>query len=328
MTRLKYLQISEEVGVARARILPAGKNRVITDEKEDISAEALLDYWTNRHQPPFKPNLKELLKPRLAHYQLSPTHLNDFTDLINQGPSDFFIYHLLRFPRAPSLEATYGTAVHNTLRWLGFQISQGRPLPSRQKVLKFFERQLAMMRLGQENFILLLDRGKLALDAWYLQQHKSLGPNDKFEMNFGSHGIFVGNAHLGGKVDRLAIDEKSRTVNVIDYKSGKAYRRWQQNVLKLHRYRQQLLTYKLLVERSARFKGYRVDKLLLEFVEPDEDGRIVQLELTADDKEMERHAKLLQAVWGKIMNLEFPDISKYPPTVRGIAAFENDLLAK
>ena len=328
LTRLKYLQISEEAdGATKAHILPAGRNTVITDEKEEITAEALLDYWTNRHQPPFQPSLKELLKPRLARYQLSPTHLNDFTDLVNHGPSDFFIYHLLRFPRAPSLEANYGTAVHHALRWIGFQVPQHKPLPSRHKVTKIFEQQLAMMRLPEENFALLLDRGRQALDAWYLQQHKSLGRSDKFEMNFGSHPILIGDVRLGGKVDRLAINEKHRTVSIIDYKTGKAYHHWQQNILKLHRYRQQLLTYRLMVERSSRFKNYQLDKVMLEFVEPDEEGRIVQLELLADDKEIERHAKLLQGVWSMVMNLDFPAVSKYPPTIKGIAALENDLLS-
>ena len=328
MTRLKYLQISEEDGVAKAHILPAGKNKLVADEKEAISAEALLDYWTDRHQPPFKPSLKELLKPRLTRYQLSPTHLNDFTDLVSHGPSDFFIYHLLRFPRAPSLEASYGTAIHHTLRWLGNRITQHKPLPSRDKMLKIFEQQLAVMRLPEENLNLLRDRGRLALDGWYMEKHMAFGPNDRFEMNFGSHGIFVGDAHIGGKIDRLAINEKLRTIDIVDYKTGKSYSRWQQNILKLHRYRQQLLTYKLLVERSSRFKNYRVDKATLEFVEPDEDGKIVQLELVTDEKEMEGHAKLLQGVWQRVMDLDFPEVSKYPPTISGIKAFEEDLLAK
>ncbi len=327
MTRLKYLQISEEEGgVAKAHTLPSGKNRVIADEREEISADALLDYWTDRHQPPFKPTLKELLKPRLARYQLSPTHLNHFTDLVSYGPSSFFIYSILRFPRAPSLEANYGTAIHGTLRWLGAQISRRQQMPTRQKVLKVFEQQLAAMRLPEENFSLLHDRGRLALDAWYLEKHRSIGPNDRFEMNFASHGVFVGDAHIGGKIDRLAINEKLRTVSIIDYKTGKAYSRWQQNILKLHRYRQQLLTYRLLVEKSSRFKNYRLDKVMLEFIEPDEDGRIVQLELVADEKEMERHAKLLQGVWSRVMSLDFPDVSKYSPTIKGIVAFEEDLM--
>jgi DNA helicase-2/ATP-dependent DNA helicase PcrA len=329
MTRLKYLQIGEEEdGVPKVYILPPPKSTLITDTKEDISADALLDYWTDRHQPPFKPGLKELLEPRLKRYQLNPTHLNHFVDLVNHGPADFFIYCILRFPRAPSIEASYGTAVHNSLRWLGFQITQHKPLPARDRFLKVFEQQLGMMRLPEDDYNLLRDRGRLALDTWYIQQHKNFGPNDRFEVNFARFGVFAGGAHLSGKIDWMSVDEKTRTISIIDFKTGRGYSRWQQNVLKLHRYRQQLLTYQLLVANSGRFKTYRLDKVALEFVEPDEDGRIVRLELPDDKKELERHAKLLQAVWKHVMELNFPDVSKYPPTIKGITDFENDLIGK
>ena len=328
MTRLKYMQISDdEGGVAKAHILPKSSQKLITDEREQVSAEALLDYWTDRHQPKFKPKLEELMKPRLSGYRLNPTHLNQFTDLVNYGPSSFFIYGLLRFPRAPSAEAGYGTAVHSSLRWLGNQIAQQKPLPTRQRFLDIFERQLASMRLPEDDFKLLSDRGRLALDAWYMQSHKSLGPNDRLEVNFDRYGVFIGDARISGKIDRLAINEKRRTISIIDYKTGKAYGRWQQNVLKLHRFRQQLLTYRLLVERAGRYKNYRIDKVMIEFIEPDEDGKIVQLELVADEAEIERHAKLLQAVWRRIMSLDFSGISKYPPTITGVREFEKDLVS-
>ena len=36
--------------------------------------------------------------------------------------------------------------------------------------------------------------------------------------------------------------------------------------------------------------------------------------------------KLISAVWNHIENLNFPDISKYPTTLAGIVAFEEDLI--
>jgi hypothetical protein len=327
MTQLKYLQIRKEAdGAIRAFVLPSAINTVITDDREEISAEVLLNYWTSRHMPPFKPSLAQLLKPRLQNYQLSPTHLNSFTNLISGGPASFFIYSLLRFPKAPSLEHNYGTAIHHTLRWIGNYFRRHQKRPSKVRVLNFYEKQLAAIPLISEDFILLRDRGRLALDAWYQQRIKSFGLNDKYEINFAKEGVFLDDVRLGGKIDRLNINEKARSINIIDYKTGKAYNRWQRNILKLHQYRQQLLTYKLLVERSASFKGYRVDKILIEFIEPDEEGRIIQLELISDENEMQRHIKLLKAVWDHIMNLDFPDVSKYPPTIKGILKFEDELI--
>ncbi|NBW29204.1 hypothetical protein EBR37_02375, partial [bacterium] len=45
----------------------------------------------------------------------------------------------------------------------------------------------------------------------------------------------------------------------------------------------------------------------------------------SNEKE-ERILKLISAVWNHIENLNFPDISKYPTTLAGIVAFEEDLI--
>jgi hypothetical protein len=50
------------------------------------------------------------------------------------------------------------------------------------------------------------------------------------------------------------------------------------------------------------------------------------LELKFEDQEIEQFVRLISAVWQRIQNLDFPDISKYPPTMAGIKAFEKDLL--
>jgi hypothetical protein len=47
---------------------------------------------------------------------------------------------------------------------------------------------------------------------------------------------------------------------------------------------------------------------------------------SAEPAELDRMARLINAVWDKIINLDFPDISKYPPDAAGIASFEEDLL--
>jgi hypothetical protein len=123
----------------------------------------------------------------------------------------------------------------------------------------------------------------------------------------------------------LVIDEKSRTITVIDYKVGQSYARWQAGVIKLHNFRKQLLFYKLLIESSARFRNYRVTKGIIEFVEPDEQGRIKQLELEYDEDELKMMRELIGGVWRRVQNLELPDTHSYQPSLAGIRKFEDDL---
>jgi fructose-bisphosphate aldolase class 1 len=131
---------------------------------------------------------------------------------------------------------------------------------------------------------------------------------------------------MTGKIDWLAVDQKNKTATVVDFKTGQSYAKWASNI-KLHKYRQQLLIYKILVESSARFAGYKVEKGILEFVEPNEEGLIIELELNFDNKEVEEIKSLIKAVWQRIKALDLPDVSKYSPTIVGVREFEKDLIA-
>ena len=92
-------------------------------------------------------------------------------------------------------------------------------------------------------------------------------------------------------------------------------------------YHQQLAFYKLLVEHSRDFGGVKqVRRGVIEFVEPAR-GSLVDLTLDIDPAYVERLTKLIEVVYGKIINLDFPDISKYSKDLSGILQFEEDLLS-
>ena len=86
--------------------------------------------------------------------------------------------------------------------------------------------------------------------------------------------------------------------------------------------------YKLLVENSASFSGKLiVTSGALEFIEPDENGRLVDnLLLDFDTSELERFAKLIGGVWQHIVDLNFPDTNRYSSNLSGVQQFENDLI--
>jgi DNA helicase-2/ATP-dependent DNA helicase PcrA len=315
---LKYLEVSEdEDGIMKSRILPEPYNQILSDKDEVPNLEILEDYWVNRHRPPFAPNLKALLSSRLENYQLSPTHLNTFTDVTIDGPEAFLLDSILRFPKATTPAANYGIAIHSTVRRYLQDKQRGADV-SRENMVAYFEKQLSGRKLPGEEFELLLDRGRVALTAWLNQTLHEVSAEDRFEHNFKNESGFVGDAHMTGK--------KNKTATVVDFKTGQSYAKWASNI-KLHKYRQQLLIYKILVESSARFAGYKVEKGILEFVEPNEEGLIIELELNFDNKEVEEIKSLIKAVWQRIKALDLPDVSKYSPTIVGVREFEKDLIA-
>ena len=99
--------------------------------------------------------------------------------------------------------------------------------------------------------------------------------------------------------------------------------------IKLHKYRQQLMFYQLLVESSRDYGNFTFTGARLQFVEPDmKTGDILSLEDTFSREELAEFARLVGIVWRKITTLELPDISGYSADYKGMVQFENDLLAE
>lgn len=324
-TRLKYMDIEQSGDILMAKVLPPAFQTIIQDASSSLSTEAAMNYWEERHLPPLGADLKTALEPRLRSYKLNQTDLTKFLDIVNNGPERFFIECFLRFPTAPSFTKAYGTAIHNMLRFIGRIFIEEGSLPAESRVMDIFSAQMQRIDLPAEELENLQERGRRALRQWLRQQGKSLRPSDRFEYNFQSEGSSAGDARLGGVVDRIIINEQSRQIKVLDYKIGRPYSRWQGNVLKLRNFRNQLLFYKLLIESSARFKNYHVTKGIIEFVEPDESGKIQRLELDYDNEEVQRIRQIIASVWRLVQNLDLPDTSEYPKTVAGLQRFEDSL---
>jgi DNA helicase II / ATP-dependent DNA helicase PcrA len=326
--RLKYLKVTENQTEAEADIIPPPFSKILTDESDSVSLQVITNYWTDRHIPPLSLELKEVLQTRLKNYQLSATDLNHFLNVVDYGPDHFFIKCLLRFPSAPGVNDAFGTAVHNTLRFAGNIYLKNKQLPDFQEIKDIFDAQIGRVELPEELMRNITDRGYAALKAWLSQSGGQLTRSDRFEYDFQGEGSNIGSARLAGKLDRMIVDDKNRRITVLDYKTGRPYSRWQPGIVKLHAFHNQLAFYKLLAESSARFKGYTVDKGIIEFVEPDEEGRINRLELNFSDNDIQRTSGLVMAVWDRIQSLDFPDTSPYPRTLAGMRKFEDDLLNK
>jgi DNA helicase-2/ATP-dependent DNA helicase PcrA len=328
MTRLKYLSESpDENGVVHSPLLPAGKQTVlVAGDGDAVPTTELAAYWQQRHTQALSgQELRSLLLDRLRTYQLSPTHLNMFTDIARQGPEFFLMDVLLRFPRAPSAAGEYGSAIHETIEWIHRYAKQHGGPPALSLTLRTFEQRLAAKRLSPQHAAQYAERGTGALTAYLQQRSHTISPDNELEFNFRREGVFLGDAHLSGKIDKLIVDKENKTIQIVDFKTGKGASRWHRDI-KLHRYRQQLYLYKALVEHSHTFGGYQVTNAYLEFVEPDEDGQIHELVLRFDAEEEQHIRALAQAIWRRVKVLDLPDTTPYTPDLPGIEQFEKDLL--
>lgn len=274
--------------------------------------------------------MKELLRPMLDRYKLSATHVGAFLDVTHGGPQGFLLEYLLRFPQAKNPQAAYGTAVHATLQRAHAHLAATESHRPPEDILRDYENNLRDQHLPEDEFQLYLQKGSDALHAFLEHKYIDFTVTQKAEVDFAGEQSVVGEAHLTGKLDLVDIDSKAKVMTVTDYKTGRPVRDWKGKTdyekIKLHKYRQQLMFYKLLVERSRNFGSYTVERGVLQFVEPTTDGDIIGLDATFTPEELEEFCQLLQKVWHCITTLDLPDTSHYSADYKGILAFEKDLL--
>ncbi len=325
-TPIKFFDERKHQNKTVSTILP---QRVALVNKEpgqslEIAARGIELSW-NSPDTMITPTLKSLLEGRLAQYQMSPTHLNTFIDMEWGGPEVFLLNTLLKFPQAPGINGEFGSAIHASLEWYQNKLNSSGKKPTDKQAISYFTEDISRRYIPENEMKLLIERGRVALTKYLALRAQIFHSTDLPEQSFGNEGVFSGEAHLAGNIDRLEIDKENRQIVVVDYKTGSSYQKWKSD-LKLLKYRQQLYFYKILVENSHTYAGYKVDEGRLEFIEPDENGDINTLTLTFQDQEMAELKKLITAVWSKIKNLDFPDTTKYQATNAGTKKFINDLL--
>ncbi len=292
--------------------------------------EVLADSWRAYHKPPTTIDEKILLSSLVEEYQMSVTHLNNFLDVTKGGPQAFLELNLLRFPQAKTPSGSYGTAIHSSLEHLYTYLRREGVMPTQQQFLDFFITALKKERLGEKEYTLFSQRGLKNLELFYQAKKDTFSAKDKIEVNFKNQGVVIAEAHLTGKIDKIE-DLGGGKMIVHDFKTGSALREWEgtgdYEKIKLHNYARQLVFYKLLVEASRDFcDRCTVNKGVIEFVEAVQ-GQIVDLPLDISTEVVERTKKLIGIVYKKIINLDFPDISGYDKNLKGIEAFEEDLLS-
>ena len=319
--------------------------------KETFSENEIIEAMSSPilalHSPPFRKDEKVLLEQFLQEYKISPTHLNNFLDLSQGGPQNFIEQNLLFFPQAKSPAVAFGSAIHKTIEQLYVYLKNQGKLPELEFVLSKFEQSLKSERLNERDFNQRLSKGKSVLKNYFERNKDNFKQTDLVEVNFRNRGVVLGDALLTGKIDKIK-EINSKEVLVSDLKTGAPLDNWQgrgeYEKIKAYKYKNQLGFYKLLVENCPDFQmnkvksrpqaggteshtisGVRVNQGTLEFIESSRNDNPV-LELQMEKDFIDRLSKLIQVVYSRIINLDFPDVSQYSPDIKGILEFEKDLM--
>lgn len=304
--------------------------RIESPNSIDDLVEAAELAWYQPLVVPVTSDIRELMLPKMKDYKLSVTHLHNFLDVTHGGPEMFFLQNILHFPKAKSPAAAYGTAIHSTLQQAHANFTSTGQKQAIEDIISAYEINLANQHMVKKDFNFFLRKGSDALLAYLEKNYDSFKMSEQTELDFKSQHSLVDEARIDGKLDLVDIDKVNKIMLVSDYKTGKPLPGWygkeDYDKIKLHKYKQQLMFYKLLVENSRDWHDYRVEKASLHFIEPSKSGEIYNLSTDFNSDDIEQFKKLLLAVWNHIIVLDLPDISKYDKSFKGILAFEQDLV--
>ncbi len=305
---------------------------VASETKDDATvAKELQLEWYQPYVELQHSDVKQLLAHTLQNYKLSVTHLTSFLDVTRGGPQYFLINNLLHFPKSKHASAHYGSAIHEALQRAHVHLTATGIKKPVEDVLQDFEHSLEGYHMPSGDFQSYLQRGTNSLSAFLASEYEYFNERQKVELSFANQQSMVGDAVLTGALDLVDIDEQTREITVTDYKTGAPSAKWQGKTdnekLKLHKYKQQLLFYKLLCEHSRDYANYSVKSGVISFVEPSNQGNIYNLDLTFEQAELDEFAMLLQATYKLITNLVLPDMSQYSQDYKGVLAFEADIIS-
>jgi len=269
---------------------------------------------------------KLLLMPILENYQLSVTHLLNFLDLEKGGPQYFLERNILRLPSAKTASLAYGTAIHAALRTA--QLLTNRSGLEIAVITKVFADKLHDEGLPDAEEKRYLDKGQQLIKSLFDQNRLYMQPGGMPEKHVS--GVLLDNARLKGDMDLVI--ETDNQLKIIDYKTGSPLKSALDTTnktdgLKAFRHRMQLIFYGLLARESGLTKtGHTMvgEMIYLESQTERDFRRTYQ----PSDEDIDKLANLIEAVWAKIMTLDWPDTSSYSSDYAGTQAFVNDLITR
>lgn len=265
---------------------------------------------------------KYLLSPIIENYSLSVTNLLNFLDVTKGGPKYFFERNILRLPSAKTPPLVQGNAIHYTLEHAQHLVNDGSF--GVDKIKKKYLTYLLNEHPASDDYPKLKDEGLEILDNFFTYKSVQLKKSGVAERKYKD--IIVGKANINGKFDRMDISEDS--VVISDYKTGRPLSNIKTTPknegIKAWNQRTQLIFYFLIASLQPEFKDKNIQTQMI-YLKAENDKQLVQsYQVTKED--VEHLKKLINAVWHKIQNLDFPDTSNYEQNLQGIIQFENDLI--
>ena len=286
------------------KTVEVGATREVVTDEEVVSARAkrAQKMLTPAYERTPSADDLETLRRAFIAQGLSPTALNNYL----QCSWKYFYVNLLRIPEAENKYMLFGTAIHTALKAYADRRTRGEDMPM-SYAIEVFNRALNKSPLIERELEEMRAKGERALSAWWKEYQSSwpakcdseLPVERKVTLDDGNE--FV----VRGKLDRM--DPLSGgTYSVVDYKTGKPKSR---NELLGEtkdadgNYYRQLVFYKFLLAGAD--PAREMTEGVIEFVEPDESGKIRTEQFDISATEIAELETLIKKSAEEILTLSF-----------------------
>ncbi len=298
--RLEYLEEYTDGDEVFSPLIPAGKVDCHYESSASVSSDKTenLRHWLAPYTK-LTPDMRAIYRDRVKNWRMSASSLTSFIDIVYAGPVEFFKRQILRAPAEPETEAlAFGDLVHKT-----FEMVTNRGF-SDEKAVEYFLAELEKKELPQDIMQKIREKGPADL-AVSLNKFGEILRQGKAEVNLASEKLSIDGVPVTGKIDHILIDDKAKTIETYDFKTGGYHKEKWRSYATLYKYMLQLGFYKLLLNNSLAYKKYRVERAHILFVTPDKDDEVYDkvYEFNAED-ETELIA-LVRAVYSMVLDLSF-----------------------
>ena len=276
---------------------------------------------------PLSLNTQEIsfLEGVVQNYKLSASHINKFVDLEYGGPLNVLESVLLRFPSINNPAMTYGNIIHKVFNYISIQLQTKQIFPEIDELNNFAIKALYQEKLSVEDTDLVLHKLQDKLPNLIQAKRDEFATPHQSEYNIGQLFLEYEGVPLTGIIDR--IEEHTDHYTVVDFKTGTPILNWDNKTKanKLDSFKRQLWFYALLLKLSGQYQDKSIQGRI-DFLEPTIEGEYISLDLTITDQDIDYIARLVQIIYHKILNLDFPDISIYKDNNKNTNDFIQDLL--
>ncbi len=241
----------------------------------------------------------ELMK-RAKNYDLSVTALNTWL----RSPREFLEKYLIRQPAGKMPSASFGTAVHAWLAFIGEYFNQYNQLPEKDLWIQKIEETLFHEILTKKEQADFLTETIEVIENYLSKKDCPLKAKAKVEERFGYKKVVVEWVRLTGVFDRVEYLPDG-TMQVVDFKTGKPDKGREQ----LADYERQLYFYRLLWDWSGQNKT--LSQGALDFVEKNTSDTVNRKIFIYDEAGIKLLKKQIAAFRISLENLDFPEVNTF-----------------